>query len=101
MQRKLKKGKELICKLFQIWIIINSTSYYRRVSVEEGEVADDVEDYHPMNTITKIDPEEIPEVSNKFLMRGERPESDKKVSSKHDEDRGSKGFVFLNKSPPI
>lgn len=34
---------------------------------EEGEI----EDYetHPMVTITKIDPNDIPEVSNKFLMR--------------------------------
>lgn len=63
--------------------------------MEEGEVADDVEDYHPLNTITKIDPDEIPEVSNKFLMRSERPEGDrdKKFSDKEREDRGSKGFV--------
>lgn len=35
---------------------------------EEGEIDD--EDVHPMVKITKIDPKDIPEVSNKFLMRG-------------------------------
>lgn len=35
---------------------------------EEGEIDD--EDVHPMVKLTKIDPKDIPEVSNKFLMRG-------------------------------
>lgn len=35
---------------------------------EEGEIDDG--DVHPLVTLTKIDPKDIPEVSNKFLMRG-------------------------------
>lgn len=37
---------------------------------EEGELKDSKA--HPMVTVTKIDKDEIPEVSNKFLLRGDR-----------------------------
>lgn len=40
-------------------------------SVEEGEIESDLEELNPMVSITKINPDEIPEVSNKFLMRSE------------------------------
>lgn len=35
---------------------------------EDGEI--DETEGHPMVTLTKIDPKDIPEVSNKYLMRG-------------------------------
>lgn len=52
---------------------------------EEGEI-DDGETMHPMVSITKIDPKDIPEVSNKYLMRGERKANDdtQKKESKDD-----------------
>ncbi|XP_063704107.1 peptidyl-prolyl cis-trans isomerase G [Culicoides brevitarsis] len=50
---------------------------------EEGELKDTK--LHPMVSVTKIDKDEIPEVSNKFLMRGERDEKDDKKRR----DRGS------------
>ncbi|KAG5671828.1 hypothetical protein PVAND_002003 [Polypedilum vanderplanki] len=42
-------------------------------SIEEGELKSDTEAINPMVSVTKIDPKEIPEVNNKFLMRAERP----------------------------
>ena len=38
---------------------------------EEGELESDFEELNPMVSVTKIDPSEIPEVTNKFLMRSE------------------------------
>lgn len=46
---------------------------------EDGEIDDrpDTLSVHPMVTLTKIDPKDIPEVSNKYLMRG----ADRKAAS--------------------
>lgn len=54
-------------------------------SVEEGELESDVEELNPMVSITKIDPNEIPEVTNKYLMRS-KDASDQK-SDKNDSER--------------
>lgn len=74
-------------------------------NLEEGELDDDGEQ-HPMTTVTKIDPNEIPEVSNKFLMRGEGRKRDERAGSS-DEDRGRKrfreqrGFGWYKKYVPV
>lgn len=54
-------------------------------SVEEGELESDLEELNPMVSVTKIDPAEIPEVTNKFLMRSEEV-SDQK-SDKNSSER--------------
>lgn len=56
-------------------------------SVEEGELKSDTEGLNPMVTVTKIDPSEIPEVSNKFLLREERPRERKDDDGKNGHDR--------------
>lgn len=56
---------------------------------EEGEI--DEEDLaHPMVTLTKIDPKDIPEVSNKFLMRGANPNNGDRDDVGSDADRDGK-----------
>lgn len=56
---------------------------------EEGEI--DEEDLtHPMVTLTKIDPKDIPEVSNKFLMRGANPNNGDRDDDVSDADREGK-----------
>ncbi|XP_058060103.1 peptidyl-prolyl cis-trans isomerase G isoform X1 [Anopheles bellator] len=73
-------------------------------SVEEGELEDDV---HPMATVTKINPDEIPEVSNKYLMRGDgrRPTGEDYGDRKRDGDqrgaRDQKGFGWSKKRVPL
>ncbi|XP_055587171.1 peptidyl-prolyl cis-trans isomerase G isoform X2 [Uranotaenia lowii] len=83
-------------------------------NMEEGELSDD--DTHPMTTVTKIDPSEIPEISNNFLMRGDgkkRPDrksdsegeqEDRGRNRKRDKDRGGRdqrGFGWSKKRVPI
>lgn len=55
---------------------------------EEGEIDDG--DAHPMVTITKIDPKDIPEVSNKFLTRVKTEKSDDETQ-KDDEKKFAAG----------
>lgn len=56
---------------------------------EDGEIDERLEKMtHPMVTLTQIDPKDIPEVSNKFLMRGTQKRKDNAHS---DEDEGSGG----------
>lgn len=50
---------------------------------------------NPMVTITKIDPSEIPDVSHKFLMRGERQET------KNGEQPNERGFGWSKRSVPV
>jgi peptidyl-prolyl isomerase G (cyclophilin G) len=52
-------------------------------SCEEGEIESDQEELNPMVSVTKIDPKEIPEVSNKFLMR----EKDERENNRDDDNR--------------
>lgn len=48
---------------------------------EEGEVKED--ELHPLVSVTKINPDEIPDIpSNKFLMRGDGKTSDKDKKNK-------------------
>lgn len=54
---------------------------------------------NPLVTITKIDPSEIPEVSHKFLMRGER-RRDSRERDKSSEKQRDKGFGWTKKSVP-
>ncbi|XP_029713719.1 peptidyl-prolyl cis-trans isomerase G [Aedes albopictus] len=84
--------------------------------LEEGELKDDGE-VHPMTTVTKIDPNEIPEVSNKFLMRGDgrrrQVERNSDDEEEEDDDRGrgrrrerdrsreQRGFGWSKKRVPI
>lgn len=49
----------------------------------------DTEGINPLVSVTKIDPKEIPEVTNKFLMRGERPKDDDDKSRKSEDRNGS------------
>uniref|UniRef100_A0A182P6L9 peptidylprolyl isomerase n=1 Tax=Anopheles epiroticus TaxID=199890 RepID=A0A182P6L9_9DIPT len=75
-------------------------------SGEEGEVEDDI---HPMATVTKIDPDEIPEVSNKYLMRsdssaklaadGDGEEDDGR--KRENRSREQKGFGWSKKRVPL
>lgn len=53
---------------------------------------------NPLVTVTKIDPSEIPEVSNKFLMRGDR---DRKDSDKNGDQQRDRGFGWSKKSVPL
>lgn len=54
---------------------------------------------HPLVTLTKIDPTEIPEVSHKFLMRGERRQENKETDKNGDQQK-DKGFGWSKKSVP-
>lgn len=57
---------------------------------------------HPLVTVTKIDPTEIPEVSHKFLMRGRRSNSKDYNKSDRNEDQGrEKNFGWSKKSVPV
>uniref|UniRef100_A0A182JPW9 peptidylprolyl isomerase n=1 Tax=Anopheles christyi TaxID=43041 RepID=A0A182JPW9_9DIPT len=74
-------------------------------SVEEGEVEDEL---HPMATVTKIDPDEIPEVSNKYLMRSDsstaKPAGDGEEDDNRKRDnrpREQKGFGWSKKRVPV
>lgn len=82
-------------------------------NLEEGEL-DDSGEQHPMTTVTKIDPNEIPEVSNKFLMRGDGRKRDEMAAgddSDEGDDRGRKrerdrfreqrGFGWSKKYVPV
>lgn len=54
---------------------------------EEGEVKDD-DTQHPLVSVTKIDPDEIPDIpSNKFLMRSDSRKSVEKDERKNKERR--------------
>lgn len=57
-------------------------------NLEEGELKEEAE-VHPLTTVTKIDPNEIPEVSNKYLMRGDgrKHRNDDKSDEDEDDDR--------------
>lgn len=68
---------------------------YRVESAEEGELESDNEMLNPLVTITKIDPSEIPDVSHKFLMRGERQDS------KNGDQSNDRGFGWSKKSVPV
>uniref|UniRef100_A0A8W7PVE3 PPIase cyclophilin-type domain-containing protein n=1 Tax=Anopheles coluzzii TaxID=1518534 RepID=A0A8W7PVE3_ANOCL len=74
-------------------------------SIEEGEVEDEM---HPMATVTKIDPDEIPEVSNKYLMRSDsntaKPAGDGEEDDGRRRDnrpREQKGFGWSKKRVPL
>lgn len=53
---------------------------------------------NPLVTVTKIDPSEIPEVSHKFLMRGDRRRENKDFDK--DGDQQEKGFGWSKKTVP-
>ncbi|KFB52696.1 AGAP002952-PC-like protein [Anopheles sinensis] len=70
-------------------------------TVEEGEVD---EELHPMATVTKIDPDEIPEVSNKYLMRAadnQRPGEDGERPKRDARAKEQKGFGWSKKRVPL
>lgn len=74
-------------------------------NLEEGEL-DDGGGQHPMTTVTKIDPNEIPEVSNKFLMRGDGRKRDERGSDEDDgrsrqRFRDQRGFGWSKKFVPV
>lgn len=56
---------------------------------EDGELSD--RDRHPMVQVTKIDPTEIPDVKNSFLMRTTRPKERNPDESENSDDNGSRG----------
>ncbi|CRK90187.1 CLUMA_CG003901, isoform A [Clunio marinus] len=70
-------------------------------SVEEGELESDNEMLNPMVSVTKIDPSEIPEVSHKFLMRGDRSHDVKTVANKNGEGMKERNFGWSKKSVPV
>lgn len=49
----------------------------------------DTEGLNPLVSITKIDPKEIPEVNNKFLMRGEKSRDEDEKSRRSEDRNGS------------
>lgn len=57
---------------------------------------------NPLVSVTKIDPGEIPEVSHKFLMRGDRRRDSRDIDRKEDRqgDR-DRGFGWSKKSVPV
>lgn len=66
--------------------------YFRVESAEEEkEVVEEEVPHHPMVTITKIDPDEIPDVSNKFLMRDDARKSSERDRDRRDKDKGKEG----------
>lgn len=73
---------------------------YRPESAEEGELESDNEMLNPMVTITKIDPSEIPEVSNKFLMRGDREREHKEADKNGDGQKTEKHFGWSKRTVP-
>lgn len=77
-------------------LFIDNVLNNRSNSVEEGEIESDVEALNPLVSVTKIDPKEIPEVSNKFLMR------DRESSNRYeqDDDKKDRGFGWSKKSIP-
>lgn len=73
---------------------------------EEGEIEDG--EIHPMVTVTKIDPKDIPEVSNQFLMRAnkkavisdqsddvDKHEREKKRRDRDGDNKRKYGFVIF------
>lgn len=68
----------------------------RPESTEEGELESDHEMLNPLVSVTKIDPSEIPEVSNKFLMRGDRRRENKDFDK--NDDQREKGFGWSKKT---
>jgi peptidyl-prolyl isomerase G (cyclophilin G) len=68
---------------------------HRVESAEEGELESDNEMLNPMVTVTKIDPSEIPDVSHKFLMRGDRQDT------KNADQPSDRGFGWSKKSVPV
>lgn len=56
---------------------------------EEGEIAEE-DVAHPMVQLTKIDPKDIPDVSNKFLMRGANPKNGDRDDDGSDADKDGK-----------
>lgn len=84
---------------------------HRSESAEEGELESDNEMLNPMVSVTKIDPSEIPEVSNRFLMRAQPREDPERRSSRdrssrdRDYDRDDRGrernFGWSKKSVPV
>lgn len=73
--------------------------FYRAESAEDGELESDNETLNPLVSVTKIDPEEIPEVSHKFLMRGDHRRENKDID-KDDSQRKDRGFGWSKKTVP-
>lgn len=53
---------------------------------EEGEIETSASN-HPMVSLSKIDPKDIPEVSNRYLMRAERRSSGNEEATEERSDR--------------
>lgn len=87
-----RKRSKIITNQFEMFFmnLINRVDSY-----EEGEIESEHETLNPMVSITKIDPKEIPDVSNKFLMR----EKDNDESSYND-DRRDRGFGWSKRQIP-
>lgn len=86
-------SKSDVCLIFNI---------LRAESAEEGELESDHEMLNPLVSITKIDPSEIPEVSHKFLMRGDRRRDSRDVDKKDEKQKDrDRGFGWSKKSVPV
>lgn len=77
---------------FLIRFYYSNHQTHRVESAEEGELESDNEMLNPLVSLTKIDPSEIPEVSNKFLMRGQ--------DRKETDNGGDRGFGWSKKTVP-
>lgn len=74
----------------------------RAESAEEGELESDHEMLNPLVSITKIDPSEIPDVSHRFLLRGERSRNSRELDKKDDKQKDrDRGFGWSKKSVPV
>uniref|UniRef100_T1GA25 Uncharacterized protein n=1 Tax=Megaselia scalaris TaxID=36166 RepID=T1GA25_MEGSC len=75
---------------------------------EEGEIEEEEqESNHPLVSVTKVDPTEIPEVSNKFLMRNDGSDrrrrsrsTDRKGRDRSDERNRNRAFGWTKKLQP-
>jgi hypothetical protein len=74
-----------------------------RSDMEDGELESDSEALNPLVSVTKIDPKEIPEVSNKFLMRAENSSKEgpnNQTSFDRNGDRREKNFGWSKRHVP-
>lgn len=84
----------MAAKLTYTWL-----NFRKKSSAEENNSASEVEEGeidtepigHPMVSLSNIDPKDIPEVSNKFLMRDSRKSDDKEEASKDKDEKEDVG----------
>ena len=87
-QSTKSKSRINYAKIFTITVFYFPSSSAES-SIEEGELESDTEGINPLVSVTKIDPKEIPEVTNKFLMRTEKPRENDDKDRRSEDRNGS------------